>query len=150
MIYVYIGVIFSKKGFEPKWSIQYYDKALNYDPNNFDAHLNKGIEFIDRLENKAQAKKCFDIAINLKKENPKINYYMGLYYLQTEEPKQCKFHFIGALEKSSHDLYYYHKICNQLLEHREYALASYFTKEGLKHHKGDERLQSIMSQIEKR
>jgi serine/threonine protein kinase/Tfp pilus assembly protein PilF len=146
MIYVYIGVVFSKKGLDPQWVIAYYDLALKFDSDNFDAHLNKGIELFEKLD-KEQAKSCFDSSMDLNENNPKLNYYLGWYYLDKGNAYEYERYFTNALQLSQHVLEYYHKICNILLDYGVSELTRKYINEGLNYHRNDTMLEALLKQL---
>jgi serine/threonine protein kinase len=129
-IYIYIGNVFSEKLYDSNYVIDCYDKALRLDPNNYSAYYNKGIYLYYNENGCSEPREYFERAYELNKEDPLLNFYLGICYLEEKKMDLCERLFNESIESSGKSVEFYKRVIINLRIHKEYEIANEFCKQG--------------------
>ncbi|MBD3271955.1 MAG: tetratricopeptide repeat protein, partial [Elusimicrobia bacterium] len=88
-IYYELGVIFSEKKKGHKRAIEYFTKAVELDPEFFNAHIALGRLYENEKEYR-QSIDHYHKALDLKPDNTMLQSHLGLLYLQVGEIKKAE------------------------------------------------------------
>jgi len=78
----YYNLAFNVQKYEKDFNeaINFYEKSIEYSPNNINAHLNLSTIYILELGNAGKALELLNLALQVEPNNPEIYYRLGLLY----------------------------------------------------------------------
>lgn len=131
----------------PPTAVNFYDQALTLNPNNYDAHYNKGLVLFSQYTRLDTSKILFETSDKIKKGDPLVNFYIGVSYISLNDIFSCPCYFKRTIRFSGRNISYYIKICEHLMKMSQNTLASVYCNEGLfgNNHPTNRRLREIRS-----
>ena len=92
-------------------AIEYFDKAIKYDENNFEAYYYRGCAYSNNMNNEKSNADWFK-AIEIKPDFPDAYFNLGLYYRAQNDDKTACYYFKMAEKYGRHNMEDYVKFCD--------------------------------------
>lgn len=146
IVYVYLGNNEDERGGSLYKILKHYCKAIKINPQNFNAHFNKGyVLYKHKLY--FEAKEALKEAYNINPTNARLNLYLGLTELQLGDLKKGEDYLRETLRLTEDSKYFYNDICTNLYIIGKYDLAIKYCQKGLKIHPVNNDLNQILKDL---